>query len=193
MKRLVVAIDCDDVLIHATEHIVTTYNKLYGTKVLLEHAHISGNEERQADRQEVFQRLNDIQRTSEYAAIVPPPETVQVIARLAKIHELHMITARPPEVLEVTQRMVEQHFPDCFISIDHLGPDESKGKACAKLHADMLIDDNIRHLLAAREYGVEWRIWFGKYAWQDEADSAIYTNRVSDWSELEAEIARIAG
>lgn len=190
MGKLVVAIDCDDVLIHTTEHTIAQYNQLYGTQVQLTRAYLSNNDEWQASREEVLQRIADIQHTDEYAAIAPLQVAVDAVQRLAESCELHMVTARSAEVMKVTERMVHQYFPGCFASINHIGSDKSKGEICAMLGASVLIDDNHHHLLAARDHGVEWRVWFGDYPWQQEGDPGAYTIRVFDWPALEAEIAR---
>lgn len=67
MKRLVIAIDCDDMLVSGTEHVISSYNKTYGTQVRIEHAHQSDNPEWETDRDEVFRRIHAIQQSDEYA------------------------------------------------------------------------------------------------------------------------------
>ena len=193
MSRLVIAIDCDDVLITASAYVVSTYNQRYGTNVLLEHAHISGNDEWQADRGEVFRRLSEIQHSNDYARIAPPADAIEVVRRLSKRHELHLVTARPRGVIAVTERMLDRYFPKCFSSVNHLGPDQSKGNMCTVLQADVLVDDNLRHLRTAKECGVQGRLWFGEYPWQIEDDPTVYTKHVKNWYEVEAEIEQIAG
>ena len=39
MKRLVIAVDCDDVLVSTAPYFVDTYNNTYGTSGTLEYAH----------------------------------------------------------------------------------------------------------------------------------------------------------
>lgn len=193
MRRLIIAIDCDDVLIHASEYVVTTYNQRYGTNVRHEHAHTSGNIAWEADREEVFKRLNKIQNSEEFGRIDPSPEGVEVVHRLSQHHELHLVTARPADVMQATERMLDRYFPKYFTSVHHVGPDQSKGEVCDSLRADVIIDDNLKHLVTAMECGVPYRLWFGDYLWQqEEEDSAAYTGRVRDWYEVEAEIGRIA-
>lgn len=193
MKRLIIAIDCDDVLLHATEYVVATYNETHGTNVQLEHAHMSRNDEWQAEREEVFRRLADIQRSDGYAQIAPLEETIQAIRELSGHHELHLVTARGEDVIDVTRAMIDEYFPGCFTTINHVGPDKSKGEMCAALHADVLIDDGLQHLTTARGCGVVHRIWFGDYPWQADDGSGAGTFRARNWAEVEAEIARIAG
>ena len=83
MKKLVFAIDCDDVLINASEYIVTAYNQLYGTNVQLETAHSSANPAWQADRTEVFRRLHHIQQGEGFTAIPPRSDALEHGVELA--------------------------------------------------------------------------------------------------------------
>ena len=103
MKRLVIAVDCDDVLISASEYVVKTYNRLYGTNVTLDQAHTSGNPDWLANRDEVFRRLDGIQKTDEYALLPPDGKAINNVKELSKDHELHLVGARSEAVLGVTQ------------------------------------------------------------------------------------------
>lgn len=192
MRRLVIAIDCDDVLIDATDYLVREYNRLYDTKVQKVNAHTSKNLEWQAERDEVFRRLHAIQLSDDYTSITPAKQTIQAVKRLAQDHELHLVTARASEVTAVTNRMVEDYFPGCFTSIEHVGSDRPKGAVCAALAADILIDDNLKNLETAHESGIDYLLWFGEYEWQDESGDTPHVVRCRDWLGVEAEIERIA-
>jgi 5'(3')-deoxyribonucleotidase len=187
-KRLVIAIDCDDVLIGASEYLVETYNRTYGTSVQLQNAYVSGNTEWQADRDEVLRRIYAIQMTDDYAAIEPEDGTIKAVKQLASDHELHLVTARDSTVMLVTQQMVDTYFPGCFASIEHVGADASKGDICARIGAKVMIDDNVGHLETASENGVGLLIWFGKYAWQEvqkeRAQSLIGLRSCHNWQDV---------
>ena len=73
-----------------------------------------------------------------------------------------------------------------------VGWEGSKGDVCRALRADVLIDDNFRHLVSARDCGVGGLLWFGDYPWQTEDLGDMPTVRCRDWREVEAEIERIA-
>ena len=193
MKRLVIAIDCDDVLVPATEFLVQSYNSQYGTAVKLEDAHLSGNSQWMAPREEVFSRLHSIQMTPEYAAIAPTIQAQQAVKRLSERHELHLVTARNQLVMDVTMQMLETYYSECFVSVEHVGADKPKGDVCKAVAADVMIDDNVQHLISAQECGVEHLLWFGSYSWQridDEAPAGAV--KCADWEQVEAEIGRIA-
>lgn len=192
MKRLVIAIDCDEVLISGAAYIVDTYNRQYGTNVQPEHAHMSNNPEWKADRAAVLHRIYEIQRSAGYAELVPIQRATQVVKRLAATHELHMITARPTEIMEVTHKMLDRYFPGCFTSVEHIGPDLSKGEMCQRLRADVMIDDTLKHLESAQHCGVAHRVLFGEGSRSHvEVDSPV-TAICADWDAVEVEIERIS-
>lgn len=193
-RRPVIVIDCDDVLINASQFIVDTYNERYGTKVQLAHAHTSKNPEWAADRDEVFRRLYEIQHTKEFGNITPRSDAMEVIPRLSKAYDLHLITARSDEVLTVTERMLEGYFTGCFVGIDHVGPDSSKGDVCERIGASVMIDDNIAHLEAAMRHGVRAMFWFGNYPWQSsqlEQAAKLPIIHCENWYEVEARIGQL--
>lgn len=180
MSRLIIAVDCDDVLISSTELLITEYNRQYGTSIPLEQAHDHGLEKWAAtDKQEVIDRLTKIQEA--YSA-KPLQGAVSILSHLGKDHELHVITARPIELELVTLKLVEEQFKGIFASIEHVGHEGSKGEVCARLQADVLIDDSLRHLEDVTNYGVKG-IWFGDYPWQQqEVPTSII--RCKNWAEV---------
>ncbi len=169
MKRLVIAIDCDDVLVASTRFIIDTYNKAYDTSVQLQSAHVSGNPDWQAERDEVHRRIRVIQLSEGYGQLAPSSQAIEAINQLAAQHEIHLVTARSQEIAAVTQQMVDLYFPNCFTSIEHTGFNTSKEKACLAIGAQLLVDDNLKHLLASQSVGVESLFWFGDYPWQDKS------------------------
>lgn len=193
MKRLVIAIDCDDVLVPGTEFSVTTYNRNWGTNVALAQAHSLDHTEWDASEEEIRRRFDKQYLSDEYKLMKPYEEAIEVVVRLAGQHELHLVTARPETIMSVTEYMVEQYFPGCFTSIRHVGLDGSKGDICEALQADVLIDDNLRHLVSAKGCGVDALFWFGDYPWQTKTpEQSMVTARCYDWPSVEAEIAKLA-
>ena len=193
MERLVISIDCDDVLLPSTEKIVDMYNKQYGTDVSLAGSQDPHNPEWRARPEEIGERIYDIQLTSEYAETPPFEDAIEVCRRLSNDHELHMVTARPGRVMPVTIDMLEKYFKGVFTEIEHVGRSGSKGDVCRRLKSDVLIDDNITHLASAKDCGIDNRIWFGNYDWQAGGDTiGASTLRCMYWQEVGVEIERIA-
>lgn len=194
-KRLIIAIDCDDVLIETTEYIVDVYNRQYGTSVTLDRSHDQDNEQwGVADGEQLIQRFNEIQSTEEYAGLVPMPEALRAVKLLARDHELHLVTARHGSIEAITEAMLNEYLPGCFTSMEHVGRDRSKGEVCRQLKADILIDDSIRNLQSVLEHGLPagGALHFGMYAWNRVNPLPEGVISCFDWETVEREVERIA-
>lgn len=192
MKRLIIAVDCDDVLISTTPFFVDLYNRTYGTKATLAQINDSNPDIWQASEQLQDERWFAMTEHDEYKNLAPNPRAVEVLNRLSLDHELHLVTARKEEERLFTQSMLDTHLSGIFQSMEFVGWSGSKGAICGGLEAQVLIDDNFRHLVSAHEWGVSNLLWFGDYPWQTEDLSDMPIVRCRDWREVEAEIERIA-
>ncbi len=191
MKKLIVAVDCDDVLLPSLDLVVNLYNHQFGTNVPLASAYDGSDKEWGAAPDEIVRRIYDIQLGQDYVKkAVPFDDAIKVCHKLARHHELHLITARPDILSPVTHGMLKTYFSDVFSTVKHVGEYGDKGNVCQYLLADVLIDDNERHLVAAERCGVEHLLRFGDYPWQKDMSQVAVACR--NWYEVEAEIERIA-
>lgn len=189
MRRLVIAIDCDDVLIPSQEFLVDTYNHLYGTSVEL------GQDFEEIDAwgvgyDEVMRRCGEIARTDRFKNLEPDPEAVETINRLATVHELHLVTARQEKEQAFTKIALDKVLPEAFVAMEFIGWKGSKGDVCARIGADVLIDDSLGHLYDAIQKGLwsEGAILFGDYPWQASELGRELIKRCRDWSAVEREV-----
>ncbi len=194
MKRLVIAIDCDDVLVNTTHFFVDAYNKEYGTSVQLAQAHDESFDIWQADKELLASRLSQLMDTEAYRMLGPRLDEVVVLKELAESHELHVVTARREGEREATQAMLDRYVPGIFTSLEFVGFEGSKGGVCKKISADILIDDNARHLHDALGHGLPegGAILFGAYEWNapnpDYHDGLISCH---DWDSVKSVIEQI--
>jgi 5'(3')-deoxyribonucleotidase len=194
-RRLVIAVDCDDVLIETTLFLVRDYNNKFNTNVNLEDAHKPNNPDWGTDDNGlILDRLSEIQNSKEYAEIKPIAEAINAIHRLVKDNELHLITARDGSVEVATMAMLDRYFSGCFISVEHVGKARSKGEVCRQIKADILIDDNILHLLSALDYGMPsgGALHFGNYLWNQLGDPIEGVIECHNWEAVEREVHKIA-
>lgn len=194
-RKLVIAVDCDDVLVPGVESLVSAYNHRYNTTVRLENAFNPNSSEWGVGREEIFSRLREIHLSDDFPHSEPQLETQEVVNRLARSYELHLVTAREPELEHLTNNMISKFFPGCFEGIEHTGGVISKGVVCQTIGANILIDDALHNLVRARDSGLDWLVKFGNYPWQDENELVDFDNLIScdNWLEVEKEIERIAG
>lgn len=195
MKRLVIAIDCDDVLIESTKLLVDLYNARYSTNVILARAHVPHNDEWEVDDvATLIGRFSELHASNEQLDVVPFKDAITTVHKLAETHELHLVTARHKSIEDVTIRMTDEHLKDCFTTIEHVGKDRSKGEVCKQLGVDILIDDSIRNLTSALEYGLlkGGAIHFGDYEWNQLDSLPDGVIQCDDWLSVAEEIEKIA-
>lgn len=201
-RRLTIAIDCDDVLIPTAQSIVSNYNDRFGTKLGLEHMYtpialdIWGTK----SGDEAIERVNEFLRSEKHAAISPFTDAITAIRRLARVHNLHLVTGRASFLQEVTKRTLDAHFPDCFQGIEHtnyittstdLSVKRTKGQVCKEIGADLLVDDHIAHGHDVVEAGLGQVIIFGNYPW-NQGDLPKGMVRCEDWNAVQKEITQYA-
>lgn len=172
-------------------HIVDQYNTLYGTSVSYERAYERGDHWK-APHDLAIERIHSIQLSEGYGNIKPFNDAVVIVSELAKHHTLHLVTARDRKLLGITVAMVERYFRNCFASLNHLGVDGDKGDVCRKLNADLLVDDNLRHLRRALDSGIERCVWFGDYPWNPKHESHDNLYVAGNWREVKDVINGIA-
>ncbi len=191
-KRLVIAIDCDDVLIPTTQFLVRAYNMRYGTAVTLEKSHTPDDHMWGAAHDEVIARLAKLTQEDAYKRLKPGVIEKHILQQLALRHELHVVTARQESEREYTETLLGRELPGVFTSMEFLGWTGSKGEVCKAIGADILIDDNIKHLRTARECGVQHLVWFGNYPWNrvgESSDDSVV--RCDDWTAVKEVIDEV--
>jgi 5'(3')-deoxyribonucleotidase len=201
-KRLVIAIDCDDVLIPTSLVTVDYYNQKYGTN--LQPADFYGSVTKDTwgtdDDDVAVGRVNEYTQ-SEFAQLASYPEAVLAVKTLALKHELHLVSGRSGSLESVTKKMVAEYFPGCFKSIEHtnymvlstsIHKRRTKGEVCLQLGADLLIDDHIAHGENVIKDGVKRVILFGDYPWNQHEVLLNGIIHCVDWDSTVREIDKIA-
>jgi len=195
-KRLVIAIDCDDVVVESSPSIVAWYNKQYGTTL-----HLSDLYKHDADdlpawgvtsRDEAINRVNEYLSTDEYAQLPPTREAIDTLVWLGERHELHLVTGRADFLESATRQWLVGHFGDLFVSLEftnfivpsgHEHKSRSKADVCKQLGADILIDDHLHHAEQVAQADVPV-ILFGDYPWNQADELSEKITRLANWSEV---------
>ena len=198
MKRLVIAIDCDDVLIPSSPAIVAHYNQTYQTSVHVDQFY---DEDTLLwgvpDKEEKYIRIRKYFQSEEFRIqVIPFREAIEAVAHLADKHELHLVTGRSQTVDMVTAEMIERYFSGIFKSVEHTGsvrqPDGSvvrrtKGEVCRQLGVDVLIDDNLDHARSVLDSGTATVLLSGEYGW-NRGELMAGVTRCSNWDDVVQQI-----
>lgn len=207
-RRLVIAIDCDDVLMPTAQAILDDYNERFGTHVGFEHFYdttdLSLDIWGVKSRDEAIERVAQFLHSERHDNIMPDAEAIRAIPLLAAQHELHLVSGRMDSLKPATERMLRTHFPGFFKSIEHtnfitpLGSKvirRSKGDLCKAINAinaDILIDDHPHHGNSALAADIGRVILFGDYAWNRSGVLPNSMVRCKDWSKVIEEVEMYA-
>lgn len=202
MRRLTIAIDCDDVLAESATGFIAFSNDRWGTNLTIddydEHwAEMWGVDSKEAERRAT--ELHDSSSMREYGHV---GGAFDVLSRLAKKHHLVITTSRRLQMRGDTLAWIEEHFPGVFSSNavyfagiwDNIKPDShrmTKAELINQVNADVLIDDQFKHCAAVAGSGRQ-AILFGEYKWNRVDSLPERVPRCTSWSEVEQEIERIA-
>ena len=204
MRRLIIAVDCDDVLVDTAHDLLQFYNEKYGTQLDETNFYPTSADVSIFDastREEVIERFSERFMMPEYHKIAPSRAAVEAIRRLAAVHELHLITGRSVVMEKATTSMVEAYFSGCFKTIEHTNyittdkeaKKRTKGEVCKMISADVMIDDYIEHIKNVVDAGIPHAIVYGDFDWGKRGNLPENTVRCKTWEEVEDEIERIAG
>lgn len=190
MKRPVIAVDVDDVLAVNAAHFVEFSNKQWGTNLTAEEFQEDFTKMWGVDTKEVSRRME------EYAALGVPAdyphfeEAIPVLQKLSKRYDLVIVTSRRKLLMEHTAVWLNKYFGGIFKEVHHAGIYDklhagsftaTKADLCRQIGSDYLIDDQIKHCVAAAEAGIK-SVLFGDYSWNRVADNLpINVVRALDW------------
>ncbi len=201
MKKLIIAIDFDDVLVESSRLLPALFNKKYNTNLRFEDMYCARYEAFGVTTQlEAIRRLHAVMETPEYIDIPPTKNAIEVVKRLAQNHELHVVTGRASFLEPYTHTTLEKYFPGCFASVEHTNHfhdggtntiRRTKSEVCQQLKANILIDDLPSHIDDVLQSGVSEVVLFGQYPWNKDITVEPAVRRCNDWSAVSREIERI--
>lgn len=194
-RKLVIAFDCDDVLVPTSYKLLEAYNIEHGTQVDLRYLyeeHVSWG----VSKSEAVERVLDLHRRRVVAGAVPMSEVIDEVNRLANAgHELHVITGRHEFQFEDTMLQLNTYFPGVFKTVEftsYFGHSaRGKGDVCRQLGVDIFIDDHIYHCNRVAQAGVA-TILYGNYPWNSACSSlADGIRRAQTMREVRKEVERV--
>ncbi len=188
-KLPVLAVDIDDVLAHHNELLAGHYRRSHGVDIWSEEEGRSFLDQLKAaglSEEEAIESSEALIQ-SEGFYIAPIQGAIEALGRLKKDYHLIIITSRPLSIETKTREWLECHFPGTFQHVEFVGaPRWGAGYVASKAdkfrhhRVDILIDDRLRHCLAAAEHGID-AILFGEYAWNRVAQLPPGMRRAKSW------------
>lgn len=194
MPKQIIALDLDDVLAANAQTFIDFSNGRWHTELTMEDFQEDFRTMWGVDHHEVERRMVEFADLGIVADYPHFQDAVPVVHKLAETYELVIVTSRRNALKAHTEVWLEQYFGKVFKSIRHAGffdniADKSyqltKAEICRELGADYLIDDQLKHCLAAAEAGIE-SLLFGDYSWNRADKLPKVVTRVNSWADVEA-------
>lgn len=194
-KRLIVAVDIDDVIFKTVAICQSEYEKRYGVFVPASECYskdpvVWGV----GDYPEAAKRLYEIFTATDFPPITGAQD---VLRRLSRQHEIWAVTGRHEKLAVSTRTSIDRYFSGIFAGIKFTGFLDggtiTKGMVCREIGADVLIDDLPAHIESVLdEGGLQKAVIFGDYPWNQAEIVDPRAVHCVDWKAVEIKIKRIA-
>jgi uncharacterized HAD superfamily protein len=193
MKRLVIAVDCDDIIVESASAILKNYHETHGVEVPAAEMYSTDPRVWGVEHQdEAIARVYAYLRSEEHAMIPPVKEAVEALRALSKRHEIHLVTGRADFLKEATLAWIDEHFPGVFTSTEftnfivptsHQHVTRSKADVARQLAADVFIEDHPHHARIVADAGVQVLLY--DWPWNRSIGAGVANvTRVRDWREI---------
>jgi uncharacterized HAD superfamily protein len=194
VKRQTIGIDVDDVLSRSVEGFAAYSDTRWGV----------GHEVGKYDEnwalfwgislEEAQKRADEIHDKGVFGTYQPFEHALPVLRQLSATKDLIVITSRRSSAKPVTSTWLEAHFPGLFQGIHYAGIwdssahthhklQQTKADICRELGVDYLIDDQLKHCIAAAEAGIT-ALLFGDYSWNKMDPLPTGVTRTENWNSV---------
>jgi len=184
---MIIGVDLDDVLLDFNGALCSFHNRHYGTSYKPEDA-TDWNIDKiwKCGPEEAAERILAFYESSEHFEAAPIIGSVQAIAKLKEMHTLHVVTAKPANLRQMTVRWVDRHFPGMFDGVhftseSHGDNKKTKAKVCDELGVQIFIDDNTEKVQNVADSGRPVLLF--DRPWNQGYGGKLIT-RVHSWEEI---------
>lgn len=193
MGKKTIAVDLDDVLAENAEGFVKFSNERWHTNLRPEDFHEDLERLWGVDHDTVLARMLEYSQAEIVREYGHFAEALPVLKDLKQTYLLLLVTSRRKALIKPTSDWVEKYLPNIFSGIYHAGFFDNpirqshtltKADILMELGANYLIDDQLKHCIAAAEAGIP-ALLFGEYAWNQTDTLPVGVTRVKDWLTVE--------
>jgi uncharacterized HAD superfamily protein len=188
----VIAVDIDDVIAANAQGFVDFSNQKYGTNLTVADYQDHWGEVWKVDQDEMLQRAIEYHESGHIATYAIIDGAKDVLEKLKGRFKLIILTARRNSINQLTKEWIEKYYPGIFDDMVFSGFYDTtvqgsfhmtKGELAKSVGADYLIDDQLKHILAASELGIRG-ILFGNYSWNQIDFLPRNVTRATNWEEV---------
>ena len=188
-KKKTVAIDVDDVLAASADGFVAWSNETFGTNLTTHDYQEHWADMWRVDHAEVSRRADLYHASGYHEKFAPIDDAYDVLQALKEQFRLIVITSRRTSGSSVTLRWLETHYAGIFEDVIYSGFYDAiteksfaltKGDIAKRAGVDFLVDDQVKHVIAAAEAGIP-AVLFGDYPWNKSDALPARVTRAHDW------------
>ncbi len=191
-SKSVIAIDVDDVIAANAKAFIEYSNQKFDTNLTIDDYQEHWGEVWKVEYNEGEERAVEYIDSGHIATYGMIEGAREALLQLKKHFELIVLTTRRNSVKQLTKDWLEKYYPDVFDDFIFTGFFDSptkdsinmtKAELAKSIRADYLIDDQLKHIMAASEIGIKGLL-FGNYSWNKTDNLPKNVTRVTDWQQI---------
>ncbi|MEK7461706.1 MAG: hypothetical protein AAB586_01405 [Patescibacteria group bacterium] len=186
---MTIGFDLDDVLLDFRESLHRYHNYRFGTDYKRHQFRENLAEMWNCTEEESKKKVFGFYQSSEHRNAEPINGAVEKIKKLKQHHILHVITAKPEELKNISLEWLDKHFPQTFAGIhftnqyqyQEKGLKRTKGEVCKELGVEFFVDDSLHNVNDIASFGIPALLFDAPWN-QGEIKPPIH--RVYSWDEI---------
>lgn len=191
-SKSIIAVDIDDVIAANALGFVEWSNQKYGTHLTIDDYQDHWSKVWQVEHEETERRAVEYHESGHIATYGTIDGAKEVLEKLKRRFRLVVLTTRRNSINQLSKEWIEKYYPGIFDEMIFSGFFDSptkesikmtKGELAKGIGSDYIIDDQIKHVLSAAEFGIRG-ILFGSYAWNKADVLPENVTRVNNWQEV---------
>jgi len=193
---MIIGVDMDSVLADIIPPMVAFHNEEYGTNLVsADHSDYNLTKVWNVAEDEVLRRVMRFYESHHFERTQPIRGAVEGITKLAQLHTLYLITARPVSIEHMTDSWLNKYLPGKFDKVLHTNLVSNKGETkikksalCTKHHVEIMIEDCVEYARDIAEAGVP--VLLLEARWNRDHVPQDNITAVPTWKEVVQEIVR---
>lgn len=198
MSKPIIAVDIDDVLSDTAEGFIAFSNDHFGLNLTINDYSEHWAELWKVDIAELDKHAEALDNSGTFESYSHKEHAKQVLLALKSDYELRALTSRRRKLESLTRDWLDEHFTGVFDDVQFAGIFDgprhtemlkrTKADLFASNKVAYVIDDQLKHCLAAAALGIE-TILFGDYPWNQADELPSLITRCHDWLAVAAYFA----
>lgn len=191
-KKPIIAVDIDDVISTNAQSFVEYSNEKWGTHLTVDDYQEHWAEMWGIEHEEVERRAREYHESGHIGTYRTVDGAKEALQKLKERFKLVILTTRRNSTNQLTKDWIDRCYPGIFDEIIFSGFydtliqgnfKKTKGELAKSIGANYIIDDQLKHIQAAAELGIQG-VLFGDYAWNKAEILPENVTRARNWDDV---------